>query len=182
MAKNHEKSQQKKKKRKYKNIDSLNKAKNTRVRGEFIDYDYVKELDENELEWLAKFNNEYYGAAVKKTKTGRVAPGHLHRRMDQAKEIYDNNNRRNNDVHGVSKVNVGLTELDSEINARDGWYITNEDLTEEATIANIENQERDDVLTYEEFQKLRGSLTFEMEMFYEALYFDHEPEKKKKSK
>lgn len=150
------------------------------MRREFIDYDYTQELkqqDSEALEWLAKFNAEYYGAAIKKNDAGRVAKGHLHRTNAQAKEIFDDNNRRNNDVLGVSRVNIGLTEINGQLSANDGWYITNCQLTEDATIANIETKDNEEYMSYEEYLENRGNMTMEMLMIYESIYGDYDEKK-----
>jgi hypothetical protein len=174
MAKKRKIPATKKRAKRYSNLDSLKPEKNTKVRREFIDYDYLKTLPPDDKEWLAKFNNEYYGAAVSKTDTGRVKPGHLHTKKAQAKEIYDDNNRRNNDVLGVSRVNVGLTEINAELDSRDGWYITRPDLQEDAVLTEIDRKAvEDDFLSYEEYLELRGNMTLEMLMLYESIYGDY---------
>lgn len=85
-----------------------------RVRREFADQDYVNELSDEEREWLSKFNSEYYGAAITKTKQGTVKKKHLHTKTEHAKEIYDNNNRRNNDLYGVTRINGLLSNLEGQ--------------------------------------------------------------------
>lgn len=153
-------------------MDSLKPGKNTKVRREFVDYDYLKELPQDDKEWLAKFNNEYYGAAISKdVETGYVKRGHLHTTQKQAKEVYDDNNRRNNDVLGVSRVNIGLTEINAELDSRDGWYITNPELQENAIVSEIDRKAQEvDFLTYEEYHEVKGNLTFEMLMIYASVY------------
>lgn len=41
--------------------DSLSQHKNTAARRQLIDYDYINQLSPEELEWLAKFSDEFYG-------------------------------------------------------------------------------------------------------------------------
>lgn len=160
----------KKRKKKYQNEDSLNPARNTKVRGEFIDYDYKDKLNEAELEWLAKFNNEFYGASVGyNPETGRAKSGQLHKKKAQIKSIYDDNNRRNNDVLGVTKANRLLSDVENEFKNRDGWYVHDTEKQEDAQIAAIDNQE-EVMLTKDEYEKVKHNLTFEMQMFYEAYF------------
>jgi hypothetical protein len=83
-----------------------------RVRREFVDYDYTKNLSPEEKDFLAKFTSEYYGASIKKTKKGALRKGQVHTKKEHAKEAYDANNRRNNDVYGVTRINGLLSELD----------------------------------------------------------------------
>ncbi len=105
-----------KKRKKYADLDPLYMP---RVRREFVDYDYVNSLDEESKAWLSKFTSEHYGAAISKTKKKkggkqRVKPGHLHTKLSQVKEIFDNNNRRNNDVYGVTRINGLLSDISSQ--------------------------------------------------------------------
>lgn len=67
-----------------------------------------------------------------------MAAGHLHRTKAQAKSLYDANNKRNNDVHGVTKANFLLYDINSQ---KEGWDITNPSLTEDALIAMIDNKD-----------------------------------------
>lgn len=160
--------------KKYTHADSLRPEKNTKVRREFIDYDYTKELSEDELAFLAKFNNEYYGAAISKNpETGRVKAGHLHRKKADVKDIYDDNNRRNNDVYGVTRSNHLLYDIVTETNANDGWYITNEALTEAAAVSSLDAiDETEDILSFEEYQELKHNMSMEMQLVYEIIYGD----------
>lgn len=101
-------------------LDSLKPNKNPKVRRELMDADYLHKLEEKDLNYYAKFMGEWAGAAIKKDKkTGRVAKGHLHTRKDQAKELYDSNNRRNNDILGVSRANSLLSHIEGLVNAND---------------------------------------------------------------
>lgn len=151
------------------------------MRREFIDYDYVQDLkreDPEALAWLAKFNAEYYGAAVKKNDRGRVAAGQIHTKNAQAKEIFDDNNRRNNDVLGVTRANALLSAIDYANDSTDGMRLTNLDLQEQATIGDLDRKEtEDDFLSYEEYQEVKGNLTMEMLMLYEGIYGDYDEKK-----
>lgn len=142
-----------------------------RTRKELLDYDYLKKLSPEELEYLAKFTDEYVGASISKTKSGRVKKGHLHNTKELAKDCYDRNNRRNNDVLGVTKANFLLSEINNELDKNDGFYITNPELTEDAIIQGIEDNDSDDsILSYNEYQKLKYNMTPEMILFYESIY------------
>ena len=151
------------------------------MRREFIDYDYAQELkreDPEALAWLAKFNSEYYGAAISKGKNGNVRKRHLHTTNAQAKEIFDDNNRRNNDVLGVTRANALLSAIDYANDSTDGMRLTNLDLQEQATVQTIDDQDESDVLlSIEEYNELKEQLTFEMQMFYESIYGDENEEK-----
>jgi hypothetical protein len=122
--------------------DTLNPLKIPRVRREFIDADYLNKLSETELEWYSKFIDEYVGANIKKSKkVNRVLTRHLHRTNEQAKQIFDMNNRRNNDVYGVTKINGLLSDIDTVKGYGEIGRLHNPDLVEDALIAMIDNQD-----------------------------------------
>lgn len=82
--------------RKYDNYPALCKytlRKNVR---EYIDFDYVDQLSEDEKKWLHKFVEEYYCGKVKKD--DRSA---LHHTDKLRKDCYNNNNRINRDVYSI---------------------------------------------------------------------------------
>lgn len=94
------------------------------------------------IEEYAKVNNVLYKTAKIEMKGGGYTPiksegrptkGHLHTKQSHAKEIFDSNNKRNNDVLGVTKVN-GLLEGDIYGIAlkSDVWHKTDPRATEEA--------------------------------------------------
>lgn len=152
-------------------LKSLEKANQTRTRKEFIDYDYIDKLSPEEKKELAQFTDEYYGGAVSKYENGRVKKGHLHDTIKMAKDCYDRNNRQNNDVLGVTKANYLVSEITQELKNKDGWYVTNPELTEDAIVSQMDKQETEDAyLTREEFEEVRDNLTPEMLVFYLAMY------------
>lgn len=161
-------------------LKSLNPQDAPRVRRELLDYskEFLNDLKENhpeEYRYLAQFTDEHTAGSISKDSKGRVKAGHIHKTKALAKECYDANNRRNNDVLGVTKANNLLYNIDSEINSNDGWYVTNGALQEDAAISAIDNsKEADEVLSFEEYQSLKNNMTPEMIMFYEALYAELE--------
>jgi hypothetical protein len=122
--------------------DSLNPAKMPRVRREFVDADYLDKLNIEELEWYSKFTDEYIGANIKKSKkTNRVLTRHLHRTNEQAKSVFDSNNRRNNDVYGVTKINGLLSNIDTTKGWGEMGSMSNPGLVEDALIALLDNRD-----------------------------------------
>ena len=95
---------------------STNKVNIPRVRKEFTDADYLKDLDPEARQWYEKFTGEYYGANLDFKKHTRK---NLHKRKKLRKDCTDRNNRQNNDLFGVTKIN-GL--LDNNV-----VYETNEE-------------------------------------------------------
>lgn len=127
-----------KKRKKHANLDPLY---NPRVRREYIDYDYTKDLSKEDLDFLSQFTGEYYGASVEvrknssKIKAQRtVKSKHLHKDM-LAKPLFDNNNKRNNDLLGVTKVNGLLSDIKDQ---SDSIGIADYGKSEEAMIALID--------------------------------------------
>lgn len=150
-------------------LKSLNPQYQTRVRKEFVDFDYLDKLDYKTKEWLAQFTDEYVGGAVKKNKSGKIAAGHLHNTQELAKECYDSNNHRNNDVYSVTKANGLLHDIKYKIEHEETDLCVNYHLSEDAVIAGIEHIEQD-ILTFEEFINLKGNLDPEIRTFYVQHY------------
>lgn len=84
--------------------------------------------------------SEYAGGAVKKNKN-KTQPlsRHLHKTNALAKDVYDSNNRRNNDLYGVTKANGLLRDIHDQ---SDDINIYNHGLAEEAMIALIDNKNK----------------------------------------
>lgn len=70
---------------------------------ELVDHDYTGSLSPQDAEYLAKFDDEYYGASF--------ADNPLHTDEDQRREIYRIKNARNGDIYGkgVRGASVGGT-------------------------------------------------------------------------
>lgn len=146
-------------------VKSLNPHYQPKVRKELIDFDYINSLSQEDKLWLAQFTDEYIGANVRKRKDGKVKAGHLHNTEELAKKCYDANNFRNNDVYSVTKANRLLSDIQTSIDKNDGWYVTNSGLTEDAIINKIDEKD-EELLTLEEFNKLKKNMTKEMIEFY----------------
>lgn len=119
--------------------DTLNPQKIPKVRREFIDADYLHLLSEKDLQYYAKFIDEYVGANIKKNKKKNIAKGHIHKKNEHAKDIFDSNNRRNNDVYGVTKINGLLTHYEGM--KHELGRLNKPELVEEALIAMIDNKD-----------------------------------------
>jgi hypothetical protein len=135
-------------------LDSLNPSMNPKVRREHLDADYLKKLPPDILKWYAQFIDEYTHASIKKGKRGVVA-GHLHSTNVMAKKCGDANNYRNNDLFSVGRANNFVHELDPILDKRDGWYITNHELTEDAIISQLDSDDQYEELTFTEYVKTR---------------------------
>ena len=69
----------------------------------YVDYDYLNDLSESELEFLAQFSDEYYGARFARETS-------LHSK-EQRRELYSANNHRNRDVMSKRKLSVDTYEF-----------------------------------------------------------------------
>lgn len=89
---------------------SLTRKYNSRVRQEYLDYDYIDQLSDEEKQFLEDFNKEYYEARVGKQKDAgkknRFTKG-----KKAVKEAQSNNNKRNSDLYGKIKNKVASTKL-----------------------------------------------------------------------
>jgi len=59
---------------------------------QYLDQDYISTLNDEEKQWLSKFNNEYYGNTLNKDWRKNL---HL---KEQKKAIFDQTNARNRDI------------------------------------------------------------------------------------
>lgn len=93
----------------YKKYPYLNPKKNTWIRQEHLDFDYVHKLlgDEKALETLNQFVKEYYNATSKGAK--------FYKTKGKKKECTDDNNARNRCVYGRSRTIGGLCRVNEEI-------------------------------------------------------------------
>lgn len=84
---------------------ALKKNKNTKVRQELIDYDYLDKLSPEEKDWLNKFTEEYVCGSFIKNNNGTYSKKkNLHKTKEQRNDSWTRNNKRNNDTYSVCKV------------------------------------------------------------------------------
>jgi hypothetical protein len=97
--------------RKYTKYPAL--CKNTLRRNvrEYIDFDYIDQLSEDEKIWLNKFIEEYYCGKVKKGDKDA-----LHKGKNKRQECYRRNNEINRDVHSICRNSKGFLD-NSKYNA-----------------------------------------------------------------
>lgn len=140
-------------------LEALKASHNPRVRAELLDYDYIAKLNPEDKRWLAQFTDEYVAASIQKDSKGKVRAGHVHTKPEHVKECYDSNNRRNNDVYGVSRAN-GLTyDIDQQLGQSDGWYITNPNYTEDSLITELDQRLGNETLEFIDYLKNRNIFT-----------------------
>lgn len=84
-----------KKKRGLEKYPALNPRLNAKTRFEVLDMDYLKKLDDSDLEYMNKFMGEYVSGAFKKEDTGEYSSENLHKTQEERRECYTRNNTRN---------------------------------------------------------------------------------------
>ncbi len=103
---------------------------NSRVRQEYLDYDYLDQLSPDELAWLNKFTEESNNASFKNDGTDLITD------PVTRKAIYDNNNARNRCLYGQIKSKVANTKL---LNYEDVINMVEEELGKDTNPMNMEN-------------------------------------------
>lgn len=91
-----------------KHYRNLNRGLNSRTKYDYIDYDYLSKLSEEDLEYLNKFSGEYYSGDFRKEEgairgDGKYLEDNLHKTKEERKECYTRNNKRNVDYISVGK-------------------------------------------------------------------------------
>lgn len=102
---------------------SLKPRFNSRIRQEYIDIDYIDDLDDTEAnvklpsgemvterEYMHRFMREWNNASVPKQSEPNKAD--LHRSKEEIKDCTDRNNRRNNDLYGQMKAQGKMMKQD----------------------------------------------------------------------
>lgn len=103
-------SRTKEKKTKRSRVDNpaLKPNYNSKIRQEYLDYDYLDKLNKKELDWLNRFTEEYLGANFNHSGTK------LHRSKEKRRELYNNNNSRNRCITSQSRAKGMLNMMGEE--------------------------------------------------------------------
>lgn len=135
------------KKKPFERKHGTNKTYMPRVRKEFVDIDYLKDLPEKERRYMEKFLSEYYGGSL----SAKEPHKNIHKTKKRIKDCFDRNNRQNNDLFGVTKAN-GLLDNDAiykKDTEKEYVHPANQssNITEDSLIEYIDNKE---LLEYDE--------------------------------
>ena len=84
---------------------ALVKKYNSRVRQEYNDFDYLDQLNEEQLAFLNKFVEEEMNASFKKDGTD------FNKTDEERRAIYNKNNARNRCLYGRQRNRVGATKM-----------------------------------------------------------------------
>jgi hypothetical protein len=91
---------------------NLEPGLNSRVRQEYMDADYIDQLNDAEKAWLNQFYGEFYQGTLVLDDSNEIIPTkNLHKDPSYKKDIYDANNARNRCQYGRIKARVANTKL-----------------------------------------------------------------------
>lgn len=130
---------------------SLVKKYNSRVKQEYIDFDYLDKLNKEELQWLNKFADEYINASFSKDEEN------IDETAEGRKASYDRNNARNRCLYGRIKNKVGNTKV---INYDNAINLVEETLSKGINPSNMENAYVDYLETQEITEFIKDYLSF----------------------
>lgn len=119
-----------KKKRSEVKRPALVKGLNARVRQATIDFDYLDQLNEAELDWLNKFMEEENNASFKNDDTD------LNKSDEDKRRVYSNNNSRNRCLYTRTEAKVKETHI---LNYEDSKNLVEEKVSSNSNPANTEN-------------------------------------------
>ena len=81
---------------------------NSKIRQEYLDYDYVDKLNDEEKEWLNNFTAEWNNANY--NHSGDIVDGSV--KGDASRKAnYDRNNARNRCIYGIAKAKGALRDV-----------------------------------------------------------------------
>jgi len=108
-----------------------------RVRKEYLDFDYLDQLNPEDKAWLNKFVEEELHASFKNNETD------LNQTKEEKRKSYSNNNARNRDLYGITKVGGLMSEItdDYQSSAKQN-HSEKHNLQEDAVIAEIDKKNK----------------------------------------
>ncbi len=119
---------------------ALVKKFNSRVRQEYLDFDYLDQLTDEQKEWLNKFTEEELNASFKNDETD------FNQDKEEKRKIYNKNNARNRCLYGQVKNKVGATKMlnyEDSTNLIDEKNTVSDDYIEDAIIDYIDSKKKD---------------------------------------
>lgn len=140
---------------------ALKKPYTTRVRQEYLDYDYLDKLNEEELTWLNKFTEEYLNDSFKRDGTD------IQTYEKYGKDANDRNNARNRDLYGALKNKDNKFQNKKLLNYDNIVSDIENELSREVNPLSIENAYID-YLDYKEVEKMLQQYDIAMKDFSEV--------------
>lgn len=95
-----------------------------KIRADLLDQDYYNKLNDEELDWMNQFNEEYVNGRVYKSKDGSYKPK-FHKKKSERKLVNDMNNSRNRDAYSKAKI---TGKLDLELPKTRGFYTAEDEI------------------------------------------------------
>lgn len=89
--------------------------RNSKIRKDILDMDYLHKLSDEEFEWFAQFMNEYVSGNFVKDEKGEYSKKNLHKTAKERKDCYDRNNARNRDGLTASNAFKKTVEFKDEL-------------------------------------------------------------------
>jgi hypothetical protein len=90
----------------------LNNTRVSKLKKDFLDYDYVNSLSNDEKKWLNKFTEEYYQGYFRKSR-GKIRDS-LHKTDSQRRSCYNQNNANNRDLYAILKATDLFNNVDGD--------------------------------------------------------------------
>jgi hypothetical protein len=109
-------SKKNEKKSKPRKRNPLNTNDQVRTRREYIDYDYVNQLDNSAKKFLQKFTDEYYGGGGFRRQEDDTYnyKKNVHKNDELRRECYRRNTRQNKDIYNLTKISGKLQVISEE--------------------------------------------------------------------
>ena len=102
----------------------LAKSNHRPSRRDFIDYDYIHKLNDEEIEMLKKFTDEYYGGyGFNKDEKGNYV-NNVHESTEMRRECYRRNKRQRLDLFSYVKHGNRLASQEELENVSEDWFDT----------------------------------------------------------
>lgn len=129
---------------------------NPEIRQEYLDYDYLSKLSEEEYEWLAAFTHEY-NCANRNHEYKKI----FKRNKEARKEHTDRNNQRNRDMYGKARAKRSLVHIQNDtLEPLENAYLEQRN-PEDALIQMIDNKNNEFKMEKmeKEFRRAKQTLT-----------------------
>lgn len=114
---------------------ALKKRFMPKVRQEYLDMDYIDDLNEEEKAWLNKFMDEELNAHFKNDERD------ITQSKEEKKEIYGKNNARNRCIYGIAKASNMVVD---DVRPENDMKITDSGLFEDYMIDQIDKKRASD--------------------------------------
>jgi hypothetical protein len=144
--------EKKKTKRSEVKYPGLDPSVHPKPRQEYIDFDYIDKLNDDEKKFLSNFNEEYMSGSF------QHKGNKLHRTKEERKDCYDRNNARNRDISSVHKARAMPFSQAMLENLEENEKAINPESTEDAliTLMDLKEESKTTSLLHIEKPKSKG--------------------------